>query len=138
MKGFAIVPYIQGIVEPIMRILKNCGIKIALKPIQTLGHIFAIPKDRVPTDHKTHAVNSTPCDDCEKEYLGQTKRQFCSRLKEHQRAVSYLYSSSQPWRNMCAKQAIKFLKYDLSAVYLQQRESCQLCPCLYSVMYAIK
>ena len=36
---------------------------------------------------------SIPCGDCEKEYLGQTKRQFCTRLKEHQRAVSNLYSS---------------------------------------------
>ena len=55
--------------------------------------VFAKPKDRVPTDRKTHAVYSIPCGDCEKEYLGQTKRQFCTRLKEHQRAVSNLYSS---------------------------------------------
>ena len=93
MKGFAVVPYIQGIVEPIIRILNNCGIKVALKPLQTLRHIFAKPKDRVPTDQKTHAVYSIPCGDCKKEYLGQTKRQFCTRLKGHQ-------------KNMCAKQAI--------------------------------
>ena len=53
-KGFAIVPYIQGIAEPIRRVLNNCGIKVTLKPFQTLGHIFAKPKDRVPTDPKTH------------------------------------------------------------------------------------
>ena len=65
-KGFAIVPYIQGIAEPIRRVLNNCGIKVALKPFQILGHIFAKPKDRVPTDQKTHAVYSIPCGDCEK------------------------------------------------------------------------
>ena len=92
-KGFAIVPYIQGIAEPIRRVLNNCGIKVALKPFQTLGHISAKPKDRVPTDQKTHAVYSIPCGDCEKVYLGQTKRQFCTRLKEHQRAVSNFNSS---------------------------------------------
>ena len=81
-KGFAIVPYIQGIAEPIRRVLNNCGIKVALKPFQTLGHIFAKPKDRVPTDRKTHAVYSIPCGDCEKVYLSQTKRQFCTRLKK--------------------------------------------------------
>ena len=43
MKGFAIVPYIQGIAEPIMRILNNCCIKVALQPFQTLGHLFAKP-----------------------------------------------------------------------------------------------
>ena len=55
-RGFAIVPYIQGIAEPIRSVLNNCGIKVALKLFQTLGHIFAKPKDRVPTDQKTHAV----------------------------------------------------------------------------------
>ena len=57
------------------------------------GHIFGKPKDRVPTDRKTHAVYSIPCGDCKKVYLGQTKRQFCTRLKEHQRAVSNSNSS---------------------------------------------
>ena len=38
-----------------------------------LGYIFAKPKDRVPTDQKTHAVYSTPCGDCEKVYLGSNK-----------------------------------------------------------------
>ena len=92
-KGFAIVPYIQGIAEPIRRVLNNCGIKAALKPFQTLGHIFAKPKGRVPADQKTHAACSISCGDCEKVYLGQTKRQFCTCLKEHQRAVSNFNSS---------------------------------------------
>ena len=45
-KGFAaaIVPYIQGITEPIRRVLNNCGIKVALKPFQTLGHILRNPR----------------------------------------------------------------------------------------------
>ena len=65
-----------SIPEPIKRVLNNCGIKVALKPFRTLRHIFAKPKNRVPTDRKTHAVYSIPCGDCEKVYLGQTKRQF--------------------------------------------------------------
>ena len=43
-KGFATVPYIQEIAEPIRRVLNSCGIKVALKPFRTLGHIFAKPK----------------------------------------------------------------------------------------------
>ena len=89
-KGYAVVPYIQGVTELIKRILSNCNIKVALKPYLTLGHIFAKPKDPIPTNQKTHAVYSIPCNDCEKEYLGQSKRQFGTRLKEHQKAVSTL------------------------------------------------
>ena len=58
-KGFAIVPYIQGIAEQIRRVLNNCGIKVTLKPFRTLRHTFAKPKDRVPTDRKTHVVYSS-------------------------------------------------------------------------------
>ena len=62
MKSFAIVPYVPAkIAEPIMRILNNCGIKVALKLLQTLVHILAKPKDRVPTDRKAHAAYSIPC-----------------------------------------------------------------------------
>ena len=88
MKGFIIVPYIQRIAELIRKVFNNCGIKVALKLFRTLGHIFTKPKDRVPTDRETNAVYSIPCGDCEKVYLGQTKRQLCTRLKKHQRAVS--------------------------------------------------
>ena len=101
MKSFAIVPYIQGIAEPIRRVLNNCVIKVALKPFRTLGHVFAKPKDRFPTDRKTHAVYSIPCCDCEKVYLGQTRRQFCTRLKEHQRAVYNFNSSKSPLAEPC-------------------------------------
>ncbi len=85
-KGYAVVPYIQGVTEPIKRILSICNIKVALKPYLTLGHIFAKPKDPIPTNQKTHAVYSIPCNDSEKEYLGQSKRQFGTRLKEHQKS----------------------------------------------------
>ena len=49
-KGYAIVPYIQGVTEPIKRILSNCNIKVALKSYLTLGHTFAKPKDPVKTE----------------------------------------------------------------------------------------
>lgn len=58
----------------------------------TLGHIFSKPKDPVTIKQRTNAVYSIPCSDCEKAYLGQTKRQFGKRLSEHQRAVLNLKS----------------------------------------------
>ena len=83
--GFAVIPYIQGVTEPIKRTLNN--VKVAQKPFQTLGHIFAKPKDPVTKEQRTDAIYSIPCNDCDNEYIGQTKRQFGTRLKEHQRAV---------------------------------------------------
>jgi hypothetical protein len=51
----------------------------------TFGNIFAKPKDHIKTNQKTHAVYFKPFGDCEKEYFGQSKRQFRKRLKEHQK-----------------------------------------------------
>ena len=99
-----------------MRILNNFGIKVALKPIQILGNIFTKPKDRVPTDRKTHSVYSIPCGDCEKEYLGQTKRQFSTRLKEHQRAVSSLYSSKSALAEHVCKTSYKIAWEDTKII----------------------
>ena len=43
-------------------------------PFQTLGHIFAKPKDPVTKEQRTDTIYSIPCNDCDNEYIGQTKR----------------------------------------------------------------
>ena len=72
--GFAVIPYIQGVTEPIKRILNSFNVEVAEKPFQTLGHIFAKPKDPVRKDQRTDAIYCIPCNDCDNEYIGQTKR----------------------------------------------------------------
>ena len=47
------------------------------------------PKDPVTKEQRTGAIYSIPCNDCDNEYIGQTKRQFGTRLKEHQKAVFF-------------------------------------------------
>ena len=37
-------------------------------------------------EQRTNAIYSIPCNDCDDEYIGHTKRQFGTRLKEHQNA----------------------------------------------------
>ena len=54
----------------------------------TLNHIFAKPKDPAPKEQKSVTICSFPCNDCNQEYIGQTERQFGTRLKEHQKAIS--------------------------------------------------
>ena len=85
MMGFAVVPYIHGVTEPIKRIVCSYNVKVAQKPFLTLNHIFEKPKDQTL---KSDTIYSIPCNDCNQEYIGQTKRQFGTRLKKHQKAVS--------------------------------------------------
>ena len=66
----------------------NCT-KRLLNCFQTLGYIFAKPKDPVVKEQRTDAIYSIPCIDCDYECIGQIKRQFGTRLKEHQKAVFF-------------------------------------------------
>ena len=73
-------------------ILSNHNIKVAQKPHQTIGNLFPKPKDPVPKDQTRGAIYSIPCKDCDKSYIGETKRKFSTRLKEHQKAVEHKHS----------------------------------------------
>ena len=55
----------QGVTEPIKRILNSHNVKVAQKPFQTLGHIFAKPQDPVTKEQRTDAIYSIPCNDCD-------------------------------------------------------------------------
>ena len=116
-KSFAIVPYIQGIAEPIRRVLNNCCIKVALKPFRTLGHIFAKHKDRVPTDRKTHAVYSTPCGGCEKVYIWVKQNVSFAHVSKNIKGLFLtLTAQNQFWLNTCVKQAIYNIGCDDSRI----------------------
>ena len=80
--GFAVIPYIQGVTQPVMRILNTHNVKVSQRPFQTLRHIFAKPKDAVTKEQPTDDIYSIPCNDCDM-YIGQIKRQSGTRLKEH-------------------------------------------------------
>jgi hypothetical protein len=53
-KGYAIVPYIQGVTEPIKKILSNCNIKVALKPYLTSYAHFSIIIDLILFNMNTY------------------------------------------------------------------------------------
>ena len=78
-----------GVTEPIKKILNCHNVYVAQKPFQTLRHIFAKPKDPITNEQLTDGFYSIPCNGCYHKYIGQTKRHFGTRLKEHQRGVSF-------------------------------------------------
>ena len=68
----------------------NLETRVYRKPTHTDKYLaFDSPKDPVTKEQRTDAIYSIPCNDCDHEYIGQTKRQFGTRLKEHQKAVFF-------------------------------------------------
>ena len=49
---FVSIPYVQGVSEPIKRVLTQVGIKVALKPYFTLSSVFRKPKDVIFDEKK--------------------------------------------------------------------------------------
>ena len=100
-RGFCILPYIKGTTESSKRVLSNYNIKVAQEPHQTIGNLFPKPKDPVPKDQTCGAIYSIPCKDCDKSYIGETKRKFSTRLKEHQKVVEHKHShkSALAWEH---------------------------------------
>ena len=84
------MPCVKWTTEPIKRGLNNNNIKVALKPHQTIDSLFQFfpkPKDPVPKDQVRGIFYSIPCKDCGKLYIGDTKRKFSTRLREHKKAI---------------------------------------------------
>ena len=88
--GYTSLSYIQGTTKKIRRVLSKVGVKVAMKPVCTIGHSIPSSKDPISPDEINCLVYEISCNGCEFVYIGQTKRNLNTRLKEHQRAIRQL------------------------------------------------
>ena len=63
-RGFAVLPYIKGLTEPLSRLLRNNGIQTTSRALKTLQQEFISPKSRPPVEQETNVVYKIPCADC--------------------------------------------------------------------------
>ena len=83
--GLVILPFIPGITERLKRLLKNHQIKVATKPLRTVGNMLPSLKDKISKFDQRGVVYKIPCLDRTGVYIGETGRSFKTRRKEHQR-----------------------------------------------------
>lgn len=79
------LPYIRGVTDVIGRMLRKHNISTAYKPQTTIHKILGNPKDKKPLEN--HGVYSIPCNDCGKQYVGQTNRRISARVQEHKNSI---------------------------------------------------
>ena len=92
--NFAVLPYIKGITEPLTRILKEHDIQVASKPVKTLQQHFPILKFGPAEDDQCNVIYKIPCPSYPWNYIGETKRSFTTRRKEHMRNIKYCTKGS--------------------------------------------
>ena len=72
----------QGVSEPIKRVLAQAGIEVALKPYFTLSSVFRKPKDVTCDEKKCGLVYEIPCRDCDAVYVGETGRSLSTTVEK--------------------------------------------------------
>ena len=107
--NYAVLPYINGISQPLTRLLKKHDIRVVNKPLKTLQQEFPSPKSRPPIDLQPNVVYKISCADCPWSYVGETGRCFETRRKEHVRNVkSYARGSNIAKHAWSANHSIDF------------------------------
>ncbi len=69
------------------RHLRPFNLKIAHKPTESLRKALVHVNDSLLTQRRRDVVYSIPSSECPSAYVGQTGRQFATRMKEHQSVV---------------------------------------------------
>ena len=81
--GIASIPFVDGISQTIARILSKLEIRTIQRPMQWKWTLQRKLKDKLPAIDKPGVVYQLNCQDCDKAYIGETKRTARSRAKEH-------------------------------------------------------
>jgi len=82
-KNFFTIPYVKSISESFLPIIKKYGLNIAYSVPNTLNKYIKRHKDKIDLKSQKEVVYKIDCLNCNSSYVGQTKRQFKTRLKEH-------------------------------------------------------
>lgn len=79
------ITFNQNISGRIIKIIKknNKNIKVAEKVHNKMQNIYSKLKDNINKEQQENIIYSIPCIDCNKVYIGQSKRHFEKRMKEH-------------------------------------------------------
>ena len=85
--GFINLPYIAGTSEILRRIFQKHKFRCTFYSSDTLRKSISNPKDKIDEGKQNNIVYKIPCGDCNAVYIGESKRSFDQRSKEHVRAV---------------------------------------------------
>ena len=70
--------------------LSNHNVKTVLKLCYTIGKKLASHKNLVDPIMRQGAIHQIPCHDCDFSYIGEAKRSFSIRKKEHLAGIRHL------------------------------------------------
>ena len=85
---FFTIPYVKNISERLANIVKSSDCKTSYSCIRTLNTFINTGKDKLTLMSHNDVVYRISCKECEATYVGQTKRQLKTRIKEHRSDIN--------------------------------------------------
>jgi len=82
-KKVIVFPYIKPITEMMTSTINKAEHIIGYRCLNKLNQFIKTHKDREPRSSNNNVVYKISCKNCEATYVGQTKRQLKTRIKEH-------------------------------------------------------
>lgn len=92
-KAFISIPYVPKVSEKIRRVARKYNIKTAFKTQNTLRQHLCKTKPKNEEQASKNCVYSIRCQ-CDREYIGETKRPLQVRLNEHKKNLKYEETTS--------------------------------------------
>ena len=86
------VPYVRGLSESVKNAFRKYGINVYFKSGTTIKSMLIKPKDEDDKMKKSGVIYRITCDSCEENYVGEARRVFEDRIKEHLKAPSPIHS----------------------------------------------
>ena len=88
-----VLPYNKHLCKGLHKIFNKYNLKVIFKSINSLRSLLGSPKDPIEEKEKS-GVYEIKCGDCEKSYIGQTKRNIKTRFNEHINYYKYNHLGS--------------------------------------------
>jgi len=87
-KFFIKVPFIENVTPKMLNITKKHNINTIFTINNKLSHIIKTGKDKINKIKCSNVVYKINCNNCDASYVGQTKRQLHTRIKEHRSDIN--------------------------------------------------
>jgi len=82
-KKVIVIPYIKKISESVVATIDRSKYITGYRVLNNLGRFIRVHKDSNNLFNNNNVVYKISCSDCNASYVGQTKRQLKTRIKEH-------------------------------------------------------
>lgn len=86
--SYFVIPFVKNISSKFRPLSLQLNKNLAFFILNKLNIFIKVHKDSLSNEHKTNVVYKINCLDCDASYIGQTKRQLITRIKEHRSNIN--------------------------------------------------